>query len=132
VALNRPVRYNPVTVKFVRIEPTNTQWDEDYKEAIGGNPAYGSEIEFQCQVNFGQKEYFRRQRTERGEARPSYGWLTFKMKYWEDNSVNLKKGDRITGVAGQAADFEIMEVRPESPLRGGFLLMYVEFTKRGV
>lgn len=38
--------------------------------------------------------------------------------------MTLRKGDVVTKIAGKPLNAEIIELRNESPLRGGFLLVY--------
>jgi hypothetical protein len=123
---------NPVWVEIAQLNATATKWDADYKEPIGGQHAYNAPIRVKCQVNLGSKQFYERTRTERGEATPSFGHLVFKKEYWDAQGLTIKKGDRITKIAEHGCDFEIMEVRPESPLRYKTLLYYVEFKKRNV
>lgn len=125
-----PIRYNPVWVEIKQLNKSATQWDPDYKEPIGGQHAYDTTIRVKAQVNLGSKQFYERMRTERGETTPSSGHLVFKKEYWDAQGLTIKKGDRITKIAEHACDFEITEVRPESPLRMKTLLYYVEFRKR--
>lgn len=125
-----PIRMNPVWVEIAQLNKASTQWDSDYKEPVGGQHDYDSVIQVKCQVNLGSKEFKRRERTERGEGQPTFGHLVFKKEYWDRLGLTIKKGDRVKKIAEHDVDFEIMEVRPESPLRGKTLLYYVEFGKR--
>lgn len=125
-----PIRMNPVWVEIVQLNKAATQWDQDYKEPVGGVHAYDTEIRVKCQVNLGSKQFYERMRTQRGEAQPSFGHLVFKKEYWDAQGLTIKKGDRIKKIAEHGCDFEITEVRPESPLRCKTLLYYVEFKRR--
>jgi hypothetical protein len=128
--MGHPFRYNPVWVEIVQLNKAATQWDDDYKEPIGGAKSYDSVIRVRAQVNLGSKQFYERERSDRGEETPSRGHLVFKKEYWDAQGLTITRGDRIKKIAEHDCDFEIMEVRPESPLRGKTLLYYVEFEKR--
>jgi hypothetical protein len=79
------------------------------------------------QVNYGSKKFLKLDPTRTGDREDSFGWLVFEKAYLVDLGVTIQKGDRIIRIASQTVNHLVTEVRPESPLEGDFLLMYVEF-----
>jgi hypothetical protein len=127
-----PVRMNLVRIVIEQLNTTATVKDADFREPVGVKKYNTTQLVLEGQVNLAAKKTFFVQTPSRtGDTEPTMGHLVFKKKYIDDLGVVLKKGDVIIEV-GPAAnptpiDCKIHDVRPESPLRGDFLLLYVDF-----
>ncbi len=122
-----PARMNLVEIVLRPLAKDATAWDEDFREPIGAK-ATAADVTLQGQVNFGSKQFHGRDRTATGDREPSAGHVVFRKTDLDAAGGRLAKGDRVVRIAGEAVDFVITEVRPESPMRGEFLLVYAEFT----
>lgn len=126
-----PFRMNLVRIQIEQLNLTTTSKDPDFREAIG-KKKYSAPIELEGQVNLATKpQYFISSPSRSGDTQDTRGKLVFKKSYLKEQSVTLRKGDHIIEV-GPATDptpidCDIDEVRPESPLRGDFLLIVVKF-----
>lgn len=119
-----PMRMNLVRIKLRRLNVPATPQDSDFREPMRSKAF--EEVEVQGQVNFGSKQVDQRGRTMIGDWPRSSAHLVFKMADLQAAGFEPRKGDRVSEIAGRPLDFEIGEVRPESPLRGAFLLLYCE------
>ncbi len=122
--MSLPLRMNEVEVKIKRLDEAGTVIDPDFREARR-QKKFSDPITVKCQVNFGQKTLEDTARTHTGDAEPSSGWLVFKLSYLAALGWEPKKGDRVIEIAGRPVDLRVRQTRPESPLRGKFLLLYV-------
>ena len=62
-----------------------------------------------------------------GDETNTLGHLVFRKKYLEEMNVTIKKGDRITEIAGGTVNYDITEVRNESALGGSNLLVFAVY-----
>lgn len=121
--MNLPFRMNLVTIKLRRLDVDGTSKDPDFREARRSKKF--QDVELMGQVNFGNKQVDDRLRTHTGNDPVSSAWFVFRMTDLEDAGFEPKQGDRVVEVAGRPVNFEVRQTRPESPLRGKFLLLYV-------
>ena len=124
-----PIKWNPVTVKIRQLEKSESYNDPDFSEPASPL-TFGDEVIMEAQVNFMSRNFEGLMRTMTGDAENSSGHLVFRNPIADTSgtSITLQKGDKITEIAGVSTDLFIMEVRPESPLNGVFLLWYVRFS----
>jgi hypothetical protein len=124
-----PARLNTVEIVVRKLSKDRTHWDPDFEEPIGTKDR-SEEVVLQGQVNLGKpgSAFERRSPSLTGDRAESDGHLVFRKADLDAAGVTLAKGDRVVRVAGEAVDFLLAEVRPESPLGGAFLLVYAEFT----
>lgn len=132
MAINMPFRMNTMRIVIAQLDTVKTVKDPDFREPVGVKHTE-TQIVLEGQVNLADKAKFFFQAPSRtGDTEPTKGHLVFRKKYLDDLGVTLKKGDRIVEVGPESGptpvDCNINEVRPESPLRGDFLLIYVRFT----
>jgi hypothetical protein len=126
-----PFRMNMVRIKIAQLNTTTTQKDPDFREAVGVKH-YSTPIELEGQVNLATKpKYFMSAPSRTGDMEPTRGKLVFRKRDLTAAGVTLQKGDKIIEVGPVSdptpIDCELVEVRPESPLRGDFLLIVAEF-----
>jgi len=123
-----PERMNTVEIVVRKLSKDRTHWDADFEEPVTKKDRT-EEVTLAGQVNLGRAgaAFERRSRSLTGDRAESDGHLVFRKADLDAAGVTLEKGDRVIRVAGEAVDFLLTEVRPESPLRGGFLLVYAEF-----
>lgn len=126
-----PFRMNLVRIVIEQLNTTTTITDPDFREAVGVKH-HATRIEVQGQVNLATRpRYFESTPSRSGDMENTRGKLVFRKQYLDDEGVTLRKGDRIVEVGPASSptpiDCKIDEVRPESPLRGDFLLIVVEF-----
>lgn len=126
-----PFRMNLMRIKIAQLDIPATIKDPDFREPIGRQQHY-TPIELQGQVNLATKpRYFENAPSRTGDMEPTRGRLVFRKRDLDTAGVTLKKGDVIVEVGPATSptpiDCKIEEVRPESPLRGDFLLIVVEF-----
>jgi hypothetical protein len=123
---------NPVRIVIEQLNTATTVKDPDFREAVGVKH-HRTRIEVEGQVNLATKpKYFMSAPSRTGDMEPTRGKLVFRKRDLARAGVTLRKGDLIVEV-GPATDptpinCDIEEVRPESPLRGDFLLIVVEFS----
>jgi hypothetical protein len=123
-----PERMNTVEIVVRKLAKNRTHWDSDFEEPITKKDR-SVEIFLRGQVNLGRagSAFERRSPSLTGDRAESDGHLVFRKADLDAAGVTLAKGDRVIRIAGEAVDFLLTEVRPESPLGGGFLLVYAEF-----
>lgn len=122
-----PAFLNLVEIEIEQLLPASAQHvDPDFREPRTVK-ARAATITLFGQVNYGSKKFEKRDNTLTGDREASYGWLVFEKAYLDDLVITLKKGDRITKIAGVTVDHLLDEVRYESPLEGVFLLVYAVF-----
>lgn len=121
-----PKRMNPVNIKLHQRNAADTVMDSDFREPASTR-AFDAGVVVKGQVNFGMKKYAEQDITMTGDKGDTMGWFCFRKSDLDRAGISLQKGDRVSEVAGEAMDLEIVEARPESPLRGRFLLIYADF-----
>lgn len=131
-----PKRWNPVDIKIQRLDVPNTFIDDDFREPVSKKKRFTT-ITLRGQVNFGDRAFTveERSRAAPGDEDVTKAHVVFRRKdlvdagLWDNAAPedNLKKGDKIIEIAGESFDLIFSEIRPESPLRGKFLLIYGEF-----
>lgn len=126
-----PLRLNLIRVVIEQLNTTTTVEDPDFREAVG-TKKYASQVVLEGQVNLASKpKYFMQAPSRTGDMEPTMGHLVFRKRDLDAAGVTLVKGDRVVEVGPVATptpiDSKLVEVRPESPLRGDFLLIYAEF-----
>jgi len=131
MAINLPFKMNEMRIVIAQLDIVKTVKDPDFREPVGVK-RIETQVVLQGQVNLAKdKRLFMMEPSRTGDMEPTKGHLVFRKKYLDDLGVGLKKGDRIVEVGPTSGpttiDAIIDEVRPESPLRGDFLLIYVDF-----
>ncbi len=126
----KPRMMNFVDIKIQQFNHGDTPWDDDFNEPLP-NRSYDGLVTLKGQINLGNKENARQEMSSTGDETRTFGHCVFRKSDLDEAvpPVVLAKGDRVTEVAGVAVDYELTEIRPESPLRGKFLLIYAEFTQ---
>jgi len=132
MATNLPRRMATMRIVIAQLDIVKTVKDPDFREPVGAKHSE-TQIVLEGQVNLaGKKKFFVQAPSRTGDTEPTKGHLVFRKKYLDDLGITLKKGDRVVEVGPESGpttvDCDIDEVRPESPLRGDFLLIYVGFT----
>jgi len=120
-----PISMNLVDITIKQLDVVNTHVDSDFREPIS-RKVEGASITLQGQINFGNKAFKNDSDERSGNNALTIGHVLFKKSVLDDQSIVLRKGDRVIAIASQATDLIIHEVRPESPLDGDFLLIYCE------
>ena len=125
-----PNRLNLVTIQIKQLKKgsSDTYVDPDFAEPAGPI-GYTATVTLEGQVNLMSQDFKNLFRSITGDTNQSRGHLVFRNPVTDINgtAVTLQKGDIITSIAGESVEFYIYEIRPESPLNGGFLLKYCEF-----
>lgn len=126
-----PLRMNLMRIVIAQLNTDTTSKDADFREAVG-KKKYSDPIELAGQVNLATKpKYFESAPSRTGDMEPTRGKLVFRKRDLVAAGVTLQKGDQIVEVGPEdsptAVNCDIDEVRPESPLRGDFLLIVTEF-----
>ena len=126
-----PAKMNLVDIVVRQLLHEETQWDPDFEEPVGDKQRT-QELTLRGQPNLGENRAALERRTSSltGDKAESRGHIVFRIADLEAAGVQLAKGDQVVGIAGQAVDLLITEVRPESPLRESFLLLYAELEQR--
>ncbi len=119
-----PILMNLVNIEISQLKILETFVDDDFREPIS-RKIRGSTILVKGQVNFGSKSFEERSITRTGDMEPTDGHLVFRKIDLDGLGVTIRKGDRVTKIAGLPTTLIVREVRPESPLNGAFLLLYV-------
>jgi len=122
-----PERMNTVEIVVRKLSKDRTHWDRDFEEPVTKKDR-SAEVTLHGQVNLGRAgaAFARRSPSLTGDRVESDGHLVFRKADLDAAGVTLAKGDRVVRIASEDVDFLLTEVRPESPLRGGFLLVYAE------
>ena len=128
-----PFRINKVDIEIRPLSTTSIVLDDDFREPLTQD-IFGDPVMLRGQPNFGDSSHNKETRvaTPTGDWDPSEGHIIFKKADLDSGGFTPTPGDVITKIAGQdfSADADrlrIIEVRPESPLRGEFKLIYCEF-----
>jgi len=138
-----PTRYNPSLVRYQQKDCATVEHDPVWGEPLAGRAegrGLGPVIEVEAQVNRGSKMARRLERQYSGDGQNAAGHLVFTVDWLTDAGLTLRVGDRIVGIAyrvdGSGAvlewedvQYEVIDVRPESPLRGGMRLVYAVFAE---
>jgi len=123
-----PCRMNDTKVVFELFGRANiTTVDSDYRE-VKGNRNF-RKVELIGQL-VGARSWFRLDRRQTGDSEPSSGALVFRPSVLAKAGVTLQKGDRIIEMSKVAVDFNVIKVAPMAPLRGGTLLISVEYEQQ--
>lgn len=133
-----PARMNLRSIEFEVLDRQRVVLDSDFDEPIGGD-LRGQRFTVDGQYNFRGGPFKRRSTRLSGDEETVVGHLVFRMCDLIDGGlatknngtidITLKKGDRVIRIGKRTLDLEIVEVRPESPLRGDFLLVYVDLVQ---
>lgn len=128
-----PFKINKVDIEIRPLSTSSVVLDEDFREPLTQD-IFGDPIKLRGQVNFGDSSHRKEERVAgpTGDMDLSEGHIIFKKRDLDSGGFTPSPGDVITKIASQdfSADkdrLRIIEVRPESPLRGDFLLIYCEF-----
>lgn len=119
-----PIRMNMVDIVLRRLNAVATAIDPDFREQKRSKK-FMDPVTIRGQANFAGKPLEDRFRSHTGDVGTSSVWFVFRMSDLVSLGFEPKKGDRIAAVAGRTYNLEVKETRPESPLRGKFLLLYV-------
>ena len=101
-----PNKMNLSAVKFTPYEIDKTPQDEDFSVPITKR-IYGRAVEIEAQISFKIQDQLRATLT--GDSQNAKGNLT--MKFSDGVECGIKKGDRITEIAGETVVYEVFEVR---------------------
>jgi hypothetical protein len=127
---------NMVDIEIQRLDRRKTQVDPDFKVA-SGKKRYRPVVKLRGQVNQSGGPIDRFTRSFAGNLQTTGAHLVFRfgdlkerdLIDCESDADDLQPGDLIVRIAGLKCRNRITEVRPESPLDGSFLLVYVLFEK---
>lgn len=127
---------NLVDIEIQQLDRTRTSVDPDFKVS-SGKKRYRDAVTLKGQVNQSGGPIDRFTRSFAGNLESSGGHLVFRFEDLKEvdlidcdkSEEDLQSGDLIVKVAGLRTNYRVTEVRPESPLGGVFLLVYVEFEK---
>lgn len=110
-----PKKYNPVPVKIRQIRHIDTIIDPVYRTPLDKdiNEAI---LSVQCQVEYKRRD--KQESTMTGDQDDSAGQLVFKIKYYNQNNLNILKGDLIIHIQNRPVSYRIIEVRESAFLRG--------------
>lgn len=134
-----PALLNEVTIKFQQLDRPGALLDPDFNEPIGGDIFVETIIETVGQVNLRGGPFRRRANTLTGDEEDVRGHVVLRLSELVDKGLatddpeitfSLRKGDRVVQLASQIVNFEIVEIRPESPLDSldeDALLVFIEF-----
>ena len=132
-----PVKINERSIIFKRLDRLTVTLDPDFGEPIGDDIFSATLVEAMGQINLGSKKFKERANTLSGDEETVQGHCVFRVCDLIDAglatlvgsvvSFVLKKGDRIVKLGARTVDFEVLEIRTESPLQGDFKLAYVVF-----
>ena len=126
-----PRKINRMRIIIDQLSLSRTVKDSDFREQVG-KKFRTTRITVEGQVNLAKKkQYFASTPSRTGDIEDTMGHLVFIKKELDTAGITLRKGDKIVEV-GPATNptpigSVIEEVRPESPLNGDFLLIYVDF-----
>lgn len=133
MALRRPRNWNPVKVKIRAIDREASKFDPVFKTPLN-KKVRGTEYVYNVQVNLGKKTQDKKARVDTGDRTETDGHLVFRTVDLAPNTALPKpeKGWQIVALyvdheQEMEVDYLIEEVRHESPLRGGPLLIYTPF-----
>jgi hypothetical protein len=127
---------NLVDIEIQQLDRVRTSVDDDFKVS-SGKKRYRPVVKLRGQINQAGGPIDRFSRSFAGNLETSGGHLVFRFDELSEKDLidcdrsedDLQSGDLITRVAGLRTNYRVTEVRPESPLGGSFLLVYVEFEK---
>lgn len=133
--MDYPARWNLVTVTIARLDLPDTAVDPVFKVPTN-RKARPQEIDYPAQVNFGLKRKEQRERTLMGDRPNTRARIVLRFVDLAPTTTlpRPRKGDKIVTLykgtpAEETVDYLIEEVRPESPLGGAPLLLFVEFER---
>jgi hypothetical protein len=126
-----PIRMSMMRVVIEQLSTDDTVVDSDFREQKGPK-VRSTRLELEGQVNlYSNKRYNPTDRTATGDRESSRGRIYFRVADLQRNKVTLRKGDMLIEVGPEDNPTELncplIQVRPESPWRGQFLLMCAEF-----
>jgi len=126
-----PLRMSMMRVIVNQLSTEDTVVDPDFREQKGPK-VRSTRLELQGQVNlYSNKRYNPTDRTRTGDRESSRGRIYFRVADLQKDGVTLSKGDVVVEVGPKdsptALNCPLIQVRPESPHRGQFLLMCAEF-----
>lgn len=109
-----PKKYNPVSIEITSLTKSSKLIDQDFSDVV--QKKYSETIlTVDGQINYKRKD--KQESTYTGDQDDSAGHIIITKKYWNDNSLNIKKGDLITKISGFPVRYKIIEVRPAIFLR---------------
>jgi hypothetical protein len=137
VTVLNPRQLNLVDIEIAQLKKSATVRDPDFDEYAGprrygmsgAGAACSPPIVIQGQVNLGGRMFEVLKPEPGGDRAPLRGHLVFEMEMLDQRGVTLQKGDRITKIAGYPIDARVEQLRPQCPLLGRFLLLFVDFTE---
>ena len=126
-----PLRMSMMRVVIDQLSATATVIDDDFRESKGPKDR-PTRIEIEGQVNlYSNKRYNPTDRTRTGDRDSSRGRIYFRMSDLTRAGITLSKGDMLVEVGPSTTPTQLncplIQVRPESPRNGQFLLMVAEF-----
>ena len=128
-----PKRLNLIRIVLGQLDKTSTFVDDDFRQQVGAKRRF-TEVIVQGQINIGLRRGKKLAVTARGKTgdeEKSRGHCLFRRADLKKQGVVIQKGDQILRVGPTGDEVVVngvvIEIRPESPLRGAFLLDYVEF-----
>jgi hypothetical protein len=130
-----PIRWNPVDVVFEAQDDGTTVVDDDYRVPLGERER-GAQFTLDGQPALKRRSLEQVLRTRAGDDESSRLKIVIPTKVfkaavptrWDatNKEPTIVKGYKVVSIAGRPCDLVVVEVRPQSPLRGGVLLWYVE------
>ena len=132
-----PVRINERSITFKQLNRSDIVLDPDFGEPTGSDLFSSSLVTLSGQINLGSKKFAERSTTLSGDEETVRGHCVFRISDMIDAGLAtligtiirfvLTKGDRVVKLGARTVDFEVLEIRTESPLDGDFKLAYVVF-----
>jgi hypothetical protein len=123
----RPRLIHPVAVEITQIDVAATTLDATWREPVGG-AVWRPPVALLAQVAHARADRLRMEPT--GDRPQADGHLTFLAADLTTAGVTLKKGDRITKVAGAVRDWQIVEVRPVGTYDGSNWLVQTDYVAK--
>lgn len=120
----RPRLVHPVEVIIYRIDKTETQFDPDFREPIGGIQYEGEPVKLNAQVKY--DSFTALNMVAGGNSPSTSGHLV--VYEGQDNGIGI--GDKITNIGGQETELYITEKRPAACYGGKARLTKVLFEAR--
>jgi len=121
----RPRLIHPVEVTFQRADADNTEWDDTFKEPVEDTDVVYKDPEtVKAQVHF--NDFERREMAAQGEIPLTSGYILYR----RGSIPSLRKGDKITAIAGIPTEVYVISVEPAAASGGGFGLEMALFQER--
>lgn len=119
-----PKKYNPVDVQIKQVIHNSDLIDTVYRVPVE-KKINEVILNVKCQVEMKRRD--KQEATMTGDQNDSTGQLVFTKKYYNANSLNIRKGDIIIRIPGRTVNYRIIEVRESGFLSGTNHLIICKF-----